>query len=91
MHFRRPPVASTLNLIDTAPLERLQTGTRAVVEIVGYPDGQVRLTTSAIEGSRGSRRITQGPFLMFVDVDEAKDALDALLDRVDSVARSATT
>lgn len=93
MHFRRAPVASTENLIADAPLEKLETGTRAVVEIVGYPDGQFRLMTSQISGARGSRVIRQHGFLMFVDADEAKDALDALVDRVrdasadDNVAR----
>jgi 2-methylisocitrate lyase-like PEP mutase family enzyme len=82
MHFRRPPVPSTAKLVADAPLESLQTGTRAVVEIVGYPDGQMRLVTSRIEGTPGSRRIVQVCYLMFVDADEAKDALDSLVDRV---------
>jgi hypothetical protein len=86
MHFRRPPVPSTLRLIDDAPLQRLETGTRAVVEIVGYPDGQMRLTASEISGPARGRTIKQGPFLMFVDADEAKDALDALVDRVAKIA-----
>jgi hypothetical protein len=86
MHFRRRPVPSTLKLIEDAPLERLRTGTRAVVEVVAYPDGQVRLTASSISGKPGARVVTQGPFLMFVDADEAKDALDALADRLARVA-----
>jgi hypothetical protein len=79
-------VQSTLRLVAEAPLERLQTGTRVVIELVGYPDGQMRLTTSEITGSPGSRRIVQRGFLMFVDVDEAKDALDAIADRVANAA-----
>lgn len=31
MHFRREPVESTRKLIAAAPLEKLETGTRAVV------------------------------------------------------------
>lgn len=87
-HYKRPPVPSTLKLIDAAPLERLETGTRAVVEIVGYPDGQMRVVLSRVEGPRGSRRIAQADFLMFLDVDEAKDALDLLADRVAEAAAS---
>jgi hypothetical protein len=88
MHFRRPPVPSTEQFVAPAPLAKLQTGTRAVVEVVGYPDGQFRLTASSVSGAQGSRRITQGPFLMFVDVDEARDALDLLLGRLDAEAKS---
>ena len=88
MHFRRPPVESTRKLIQEAPLEKLETGTRAVVEIVGYPDGQFRLSTSEISGPSGSRQVRQRGFLMFIDADEAKDALDALVDRLAEATRS---
>jgi hypothetical protein len=86
MHFRRPPVPSTLKLIEGAPLAKLRTGTQAVVEVVAYPDGQVRITASSVRGRPGARVIKQGPFLMFVDADEAKDALDALVDRLANIA-----
>ena len=89
MHFKRPPAASTQKLVAEAPLEGLETGVRAVVEIVGYPDGQFRLVTAQVEGGRGNRRIVQAGFLMFVDADEAKDALDALADRVARAAAGA--
>ena len=88
MHYRRPPSPSTLSLIAGAPLEKLRTGTRAVIEIVGYPDGQMRLTASVISGPPGNRTVKQRPFLMFQDADETKDALDWLVDRVDQVARA---
>ena len=86
MHFRRPPVPSTVKLVEQAPLTRLRTGTQAVLEIVAYPDGQVRITASSVTGKPGARLIRQGPFLMFEDADEAKDALDALVDRLAAVA-----
>ena len=86
VHYHRPPVASTRKLTAEASLQKLQTGTRAVVEIVGCPDGQMRLVASEISGPARSRRITQGLFLMFIDADEAKDALDALVDRVAEAA-----
>lgn len=85
-HFHRPPVPSTIELVEAAPFERLKTGTRAVVEIVGYPEGQMRLTVSEITGPPRSRQIRQGRFLMFRDANEAKDALDLLVDRVDEAA-----
>jgi hypothetical protein len=86
VHFHSPLLPSTETLIAEAPLERLETGLRAVVEIVGYPDRQFRLVVSRIEGGRGARRIVQDGFLMFIDVDEAKDALDALADRIAAAA-----
>lgn len=89
MHFHRPPVDSTLKLIAEAPMEKLETGTRTVVEIVGYPDGQFRLVTSEISGPAGARQVRQRGVLMFVDGNEAKDALDALVDRLDETARGA--
>src|SRR4029079_4651854 len=48
---------------------------------VAYPDGQLRLVTSRVEGRAGARRIVQSGVLMFREVDEAKDALD-LADRI---------
>jgi hypothetical protein len=85
-HFHRPPVPSTKGLVDKAPIEKLKTGTRAVVEIVAYPDGQFRLSTSRIHGPPGKRSIVQGGFLMFQDADETKDALDLLVDRLTTIA-----
>lgn len=85
-HFRRPPVPSTIALVETAPVERLETGTRAVVEVVAYPDGQCRVTTSRVHGAPGKRSIVQSGFLMFEDADEAKDALDLLVDRLARIA-----
>ncbi len=91
MHYKRPPVPSTERFVAEAPFAKLRTGTQAVVEIVTYPDGQVRLTASSVSGAAGSPRIVQGPFLMFVDADEAKDALDLLVDRLDDEAGDETT
>lgn len=85
-HFHRPPVPSTVALVDAAPVETLKTGTRAVVEVVAYPEGQFRLTTSRIHGPAGKRSIVQGGFLMFQDADETKDALDLLVDRLARIA-----
>lgn len=86
MHFRRPPVESTINLVAKAPLTKLETGTRATVEVIAYPDGQFRLVTSHVSGPGNSRRIRQAGFLMFRDADETKDALDLLVDRLSQSA-----
>jgi hypothetical protein len=60
----------------------VQTGTRAVLEITAYPGGHVHVVGATVDGPPRSRRITQGPFLMFRDGDEAKDAIDEIIDRL---------
>jgi hypothetical protein len=82
MHFRREPVESTRDLIENAPLTKLDTGTRAVVEIISHSDGHFRLATSVVEGTPGRRTIRQHGRLNFRDADETKDALDFLIDRL---------
>jgi hypothetical protein len=59
-------------------------GLRAVLEVTGYPDGQFAVTTSRIEGPPKNRIIKQVETLMFNDVNEAKDAVDAILDYLDA-------
>jgi hypothetical protein len=86
-HYHIPPVPSTLAFVDAAPLDLLMTGRRAVVEIVGYPDGQFRLVSSRVDGPPRHRSITQTGVLMFRDGNEAKDALDLLVDRISTAAR----
>ena len=86
MHFHNPPVESTHRFVQSAPLAKLETGTRAVLEVVAYPDGQFRLVTSVVEGQPGQRTIRQHDVLMFRDANETKDALDLLVDRLDDVA-----
>jgi hypothetical protein len=88
MHFHIAPVPSTVTLVEQAPIDKVRTGYRAVVEITGYGDGQMSLVTSRIEGRAGSRRIVQAGNLMCRHGNEAKDALDLLVDRVSAVAAS---
>jgi hypothetical protein len=57
---------------------------KVTLEAIAYPGGHVGVTVSRITGRPGARQITQvGEPLMFNDVDEAKDAVDAILDRLD--------
>lgn len=86
MHFHLPPVKSTRQLVTSAPLTKLDTGTRVAVELIAYPDGQLRLVTSSIEGPDSNRTIKQNKSLMFRDSNEIKDALDLLVDFVQDAA-----
>jgi hypothetical protein len=53
-----------------------------IVEVIAYPMGHVNVAVSRVSGSAKNRRLVQDSSLMFNDVDEAKDALDALADRL---------
>ena len=55
--------------------------------MIAYPGGQVGVATSQISGTPGRRSIVQAKALMFNDIDEAKDAIDLILDRLDDQAR----
>ena len=86
MHFHIPPVQSTLDLVEGAPIELVRTGWKVVVEITGYPDGHFNLALSQVEGGPKARSLRQVAVLPFRDADETKDALDLLIDRVGTVA-----
>jgi hypothetical protein len=61
MHFRIPPLPSTVKFIDAIPLEKLKTGTRAVLEVTTYPGGHVHVVASRVEGPSGSHGSRRGP------------------------------
>jgi hypothetical protein len=86
VHFKVPPLPKTVEFIEGAPVEKVETGLRAVVEIVAYQGGHFRLSSGRIEGSARSRVISQAGTLMFRDADETKDALDAIVDRLGAAA-----
>ena len=61
-------------------------GLKVVIEVTAYREGaKVAVGTAIIEGSK--RTIRQHESLMFNDIDEAQDAVDALLDRVTQEAK----
>lgn len=81
-HWHRDPAPSTRKLIEQAHFDSTEKGLRLTVELVAYPDGQVGIMISKVSGRPKSRQITQVSSLMFNNVDEAKDALDGLADRL---------
>jgi len=81
-HFHLDPVDSTQKLIAGAPLTPTPKGLQLAIELIAYRDGQMQVAVSRIAGPSGKRTITQADSLMFRDVDEVKDALDDLADRL---------
>ena len=82
-HWNRAPAPSTLKLVDDATFQPTEKGLRVILEVTAYPGGQVQVTTSRVSGRPRQRAIVQsGDALMFNVVDEAKDAVDLVLDRL---------
>ncbi len=81
-HWHRDLAPSTVSLVEAARFARTKKGLQTIVELIAYPKGQVHLAVSSVSGSARNRQLIQDSSLMFNDVDEAKDALDALADRL---------
>jgi hypothetical protein len=88
-HWHRPPATSTERFIENAPFEPTEKGLRAAVELIAYPEGKAQVSVSRISGSPGRRTIVQAESLMFNDINEAKDAIDGIADRLAREAEQA--
>jgi hypothetical protein len=87
--MHKGPLTSTSQaFVDSAPINPLQTGVKAVVEVTAYPGGHFRIDLSRIDGPRNDRRIRQVNQLTLNDADEAKDHLDALVDRLTQLVQA---
>ncbi len=85
MH-KGPLTATSMAFVESAPVHSLETGIKAVVEVTAYPGGHFRIDLSRIEGPQNDRRIRQANQLPLNDPAEAKDHLDALIDRLARLA-----
>ena len=85
-HWDREPVESTREFVETAIFTPTPKGLQAAIEVIAYPDGHAQVVTSRISGPSGKRTIVQGKPLMFRNVEEAKDAVDLILDRLSDAA-----
>ena len=89
-HWHKEPADSTRRYVAAAPFIPTQKGLQAAIEVIAYPKDHVQLVVSQITGKPGNRKITQTlEPLMFNDIEEAKDAIDLILDRLASEARRA--
>jgi hypothetical protein len=91
-HWHREPAPATKAFADAAPFARTRKGLQAAIEVIAYPAGHVQVVASRISGVPGKRSIVQaGEPLMFNDIEEAKDAVDLILDRLNTEAQRETT
>jgi hypothetical protein len=82
-HWHRELAPATRQFVEDAPFNKTPRGLKAVLEFTAYPPGHVAVVASEITGHARSRSISQhGAALMFNDADEAKDAIDEIVDRV---------
>jgi hypothetical protein len=86
LHWHKPPAPTTLTFIEQAPVDPTERGLKTAFEVIAYPAGQVAVALSQISGAPRQRLIKQVVSLMFSDMREAKDAINAVLDRLDQEA-----
>ena len=82
----REPVDSTRSLIANTPFTPTEKGLQAAIEVIAYPAGHVQVAASRITGAPGKRTIVQAESLPFRNIEEAKDAVDLILDRLSDEA-----
>lgn len=81
-HWHRDPAPPTERFIENAPLTPMSKGLQLAIELIAYAEDKVQVAVSRISGQPGKRTIVQSESLMFNDIDEAKDAIDGLADRL---------
>lgn len=88
-HWHRAPAPSTHSFADAVPLAATPKGVKAVLEVTAYEEGtKVLVVASTVEGPNHQRTIRQAGQLMFNDADEAKDAIDLIVDRLERTAKT---
>src|SRR4051794_27428592 len=87
-HWHKEPAPSTPKLVGDVPLMETPKGLKAVIEVTAYYEGtKIAVATSSVEGTNHNRTIRQRGSLMFNDLDEAKDAIDAIVDHLEDEAK----
>jgi hypothetical protein len=69
-------------LVDTTPLHQRENGVNACVEFTIYADGHAGVAVSRVEGKPPRRRIVQADSLPLNSVQELRDHIDAIIERV---------
>jgi hypothetical protein len=81
-HSELEPDDDSLAFVDGAALEPTMEGVRVVFEITRFDNATVYVAASKIVVESGKRFIVPDTALMCADVEEAKDVVDAILDRL---------
>jgi SMI1/KNR4 family protein SUKH-1 len=80
-HWHSEPDKTTRRFAEGATFKRTTEGLQAALEVSVFPEG-VSVVSANIIPVSGTRTIVQDTALMFADIDEAKDAIDLILDRL---------
>ena len=87
-HWHKEPPPSTHVFVEAVPLHPTPKGIKAVLEMTAYAEGtKIHVVASTVEGPNHHRAIRQVVPLMFNDLDEAKDAIDLIVDHLEHVAK----
>ena len=86
-HSQLQPDEDSLVFISNAALLPTMDGVRVALEITRFDEATVYVAPSRIVAEQGKRMIAPDTALMCADVEEAKDVVDAILDRLGREAR----
>jgi hypothetical protein len=81
-HWHSEPDESVRRFAEGATFVPNMEALQTALEVVVFEGGAVSLSSSRIVPNQGKREIWQETALMFHDIDEAKDAVDLILDRL---------
>jgi hypothetical protein len=81
-HWHSEPDKTTQRFAQKATFRRTMGDLQAAIEVTAHEDGAVSVVSSEIVPVSGTRTIVQESALMFHDMDEAKDAVDLIPDRL---------
>ena len=85
------PADSTRSFVSNASFASTEKGLQAAIEVIAYPAGHVQVVSSRISGPPGKRTIVQASApLMFNNIEETKDAIDLVFDRLSNEAEART-
>jgi hypothetical protein len=73
-------VSAPAHFAQKATFKRTREGLQAASEVIVFPEG-VRVVSSEMVPGSGTRTVVQDTALLFADMNEAKDAVDMILDR----------
>lgn len=85
-HWHSELDKSARSFAEGATIAPIMEGHLTVIEVEAFSGGVIRVVSSRIAPNKGVREIWQETALMFHDIDEAKDAVDLILDRLSEEA-----
>jgi hypothetical protein len=86
-HSDQEPDKAELRFVERATFTETMEVLHAAIEVEVHREGVVRVVSSSIVPNKGRREIWQKSALMFHNIEEAMDAVDMILKRLDEEAR----